>query len=88
MADKNYIVINDFICKESGDVVSKGSVYKADKEREIELRAAGVIGKEATKEDMAASKEASQADPEKESGGDPNVSNPPDSKNVVQNTEG
>lgn len=43
---KRFLVTSDFTDKETGELVTAGSVFEADDEREAALRAAEVIGKE------------------------------------------
>ncbi|KEQ22870.1 hypothetical protein [Paenibacillus tyrfis] len=60
MSKKHYHVTNDFVDRESGDTIITGSIFEADTDREQALRAADVIGKEATEEEIAASKNAEE----------------------------
>ncbi|MNL05379.1 hypothetical protein D3C87_1259700 [compost metagenome] len=47
---EKYLVTNDFIDFETGDLIKKGAIFEADAERAERLRAADVVGKEAIKE--------------------------------------
>lgn len=60
MAEKTkfYHVTNDFVDKETEEVISKGSIYEADEDRVALLKAADVIGKEATKAEIDEAKKA------------------------------
>lgn len=51
MANKTFIVTNDFMDKETGETVTTGSLFEADADREKLLRAADVIGKEVPSEE-------------------------------------
>lgn len=64
MAEKTkfYRVTNDFVDKETDEVISKGSIYEADEDRAALLKAADVIGKEATKAEIDEAKEAAAKD--------------------------
>ncbi|QCT03296.1 hypothetical protein E6C60_2584 [Paenibacillus algicola] len=59
---KHYHVTNAFVDAVTGETVQVGTIFEADEERAERLKAADVIGKEATKAEMdAAKKEADQA---------------------------
>ncbi|WP_411552202.1 hypothetical protein [Paenibacillus lautus] len=63
MAEKTklYHVTNDFVDKNTDEIIKKGSIYEADEDRVVLLKAADVIGKEATKAEIdEAKKEASK----------------------------
>lgn len=46
MANKKFVVTNDFIDKETGNEIKAGAIFEASPERESLLRAADVIGEE------------------------------------------
>ncbi|MCJ8015233.1 hypothetical protein MUG84_26550 [Paenibacillus sp. KQZ6P-2] len=61
---KHYYVTNAFIDKETGETILAGSIFEADEEHAERLEAADVIGKEATKAEIDAAKEAAAQDPD------------------------
>lgn len=61
MVKKFFHIIADFVDIETGDPILKGAVIEVDdEEREQSLRAAGVIGKEATKAQQGAAKKVDE----------------------------
>lgn len=64
MAEKTkfYHVTNAFVDKETDEVISKGSIYEADEDRAALLKAADVIGKEATKAEIDEAKKEATMD--------------------------
>ncbi|MDR9857866.1 hypothetical protein RJP21_30185 [Paenibacillus sp. VCA1] len=51
---KHYHVIHSFVDKDTDEIIAAGSIYEADEERAAQLKAADVIGKEATKAEVDA----------------------------------
>lgn len=68
MANKHFHVIADFTDIETEEKITVGSIFEADEDREKRLRAAGVIGKEATKAQVDAAKKARDADAKADNG--------------------
>ncbi|ETT45227.1 hypothetical protein C162_21863 [Paenibacillus sp. FSL R7-269] len=62
MAKKHYHVTAEFVDKETGETILPGSVFEADDERLVLLRAAEVVGKEATKAEVEAALKAGNDD--------------------------
>ncbi|ETT61252.1 hypothetical protein BSK66_31565 [Paenibacillus odorifer] len=62
MAKKHYHVIAEFVDKETENTIPAGSLFEADEERLVLLRAAEVIGKEATKAEVEAAQKAGEGD--------------------------
>lgn len=67
---KHYHVTNDFVDKETNEIITKGSIYEADEDRAAVLKAADVIGKEASKTEIEEAKKAAEkgADGDKNAG--------------------
>lgn len=66
MADKSkhYHVTNDFVDMATGETIPAGSIFEADEERAERLKAADVIGKEATKAEVDAVKKEAAKNPD------------------------
>lgn len=59
---KHYHVTNEFMDMETGDKVPAGSIFEADDERAERLKAADVIGKEATKDEIDTANQSTDGD--------------------------
>ncbi|MEY9097007.1 hypothetical protein [Paenibacillus sp. RC84] len=64
MAKKHFHITNEFIDQESGKTILAGTIFETDEDRVERLRAADVIGREATKPEIDAAKKAAEAEPD------------------------